>query len=181
MSRTSFTFLTAVLAALLYLVPRAHAQQQIGYVDSDYLLEQIPEAAAAEQRVDRLAADWEAEIAEQEAAAEALEQEFQARELLYTDEERETRRAAVEEARAEVQALRQRYFGPEGQLFEQRQQLLRPIQERVLTAVETVAQNEGYDYVLDKSSAFVLMYARDAYDLNEEVLQELGIDIDASE
>ena len=181
MGRTSFIFLTAVLAALLYLAPRAHAQQQIGYVDSDYLLEQIPEAAAVEQRVDRLAADWEAEIAEKEAAAQELEQEFQARELLYTEEERQARRAEVEEARAEVQALRQRYFGPEGQLFERRQQLLRPIQERVLAAVEAVAQNEGYDYVLDKSSAFVLMYARDAYDLNAAVLQELGIVVDESD
>lgn len=169
------------LAALLLLPPAAHAQQQIGYIDSQYILEQTPEYASVEQQMDRLARQWEQEIREAEAAVDERVQEYQARELLYTDEERSEKQEAIAQARQEAEALRTRYFGPEGQLYEQQQQLMRPIQERVLAAVETVAEAEGYDYVLDKSGELLIMFARDEHDLNTAVLRELGIDVDVDQ
>ena len=160
----------------------AAAQQEIAYIDSDYILEQLPEYATVQQRLDRLTQQWEQEIAAQEARVDTLLEEYRARELLYSDAERQRVRKEIEAARQQVQQLRQRYFGSEqGQLYERQQQLMRPIQERVLTVVEEIAEAEGYDYVFDKSGRALFMYASEEHDLTTEVLEELGIDVDENE
>jgi outer membrane protein len=157
----------------------ASAQEEIAYVDSQYILEQVPEYATVQQRLDRLTKQWEQEIADQEARVDTLQKEFRARELLYTDEERKQQRRQIEQARQQVQQLRQRYFGPEqGRLYQRQKELMRPIQERVLAAAQSIAEAEGYDYVIDKSGPALFMYANPDLDLSGEVLEELGIDVD---
>jgi outer membrane protein len=171
-----------VLVGALVLAAPAAAQQDIAYIDSEYVLEQLPEYATVQQRLDRLTDRWEREITAQEARVDTLQEEFRARELLYTDEDRQLQRQEIEAARREVQQLRQRYFGPEqGQLYRRQQELMRPIQERVLAAVEEIAQAEGYDYVMDKSGPALFLYADDDHDLTDDVLEELGIDVDGEE
>src|SRR5690625_5877341 len=76
----------------------------------------------------------------------------------------------------ELERARMQYFGLEGELFQQQESLMRPIQERVLAAIEEVATRDGYDYVFDRSGDFLFMYAREQYNLSDEVLAELGID-----
>lgn len=154
----------------------AAAQQRIAYIDSEYILNQTPEYATIQQRLDRLEEQWRAELRQRRDSVQQLYQEFEARELLYTDEERRQQQQAIAQAEQELQNLRQRYFGPNGELFQRQRDLMRPLQERILAAVEEVATSEGYDYVFDKSGEFLFMYARDQYDLSNQVLQELGID-----
>ena len=101
--------------------------------------------------------------------------DYQSRELLYTSEERTRRRNEIAQAEQEVDALRSRYFGPEGEFFNQQQTLMRPVQEKLLAAVETVATREGFDYVMDRQGEVVLLFARAAGDLTERVMRELGI------
>ncbi len=156
----------------------AQAQQTVGYVDTEHILAQMPEYADVQQKLDRLAQQWQAELETQQQVVDALMQEFQARELLYTDAERAERQQAIRQARDEQARLRERYFGPEGQLYAEQQRLMRPVQARVLTAVEQVARAEGYDYVFDKSSDLLFMFAREQYDLSRAVLEELGIDVE---
>ena len=166
-----------VLAALLVLaiaVPVA-AQQKIAHVDSDAILERLPDYNSAKQEVERLTAQYQAEIDALKREAEGLEREFEARELLYTEQERTAAEAAIVAKRQEVDALRRRYFAPEGELFREQQQRLRPIQERVLEAVETVASDLSYDYVLDRAGEIVFLYARAQHDITERVLDELGV------
>ncbi|PSQ92090.1 MAG: hypothetical protein BRD30_02710, partial [Bacteroidetes bacterium QH_2_63_10] len=93
--------------------------------------------------------------------------------------ERKQQRQKIDQARQKVQQLRQRYFGPEqGQLYQRQKKLMRPIQERVLAAVETIAEGEGYDYVVDKSGPALFMYTNEEYNLTDDVLEELGIDVE---
>jgi len=167
----------AVIATALcaLLGAEAHAQQKIGYIDSQAILEELPEYASVEQKLDQLENEWRAEIEAQEEKVQALRDEYRAWELLYTDEERRQKRAAIQKARKQVDQLRQRYFGPDGQLYTRQQELMRPIQERILNATEEVATEEGYDYVLDKSEKVLFMYARDDHNLNSRVLRALGI------
>jgi outer membrane protein len=154
------------------------AQQKIGYIDTQYILDRLPEYETVQQTLDQVEAQWRTEIQDARDRVEDLRQEYQARELLYTDEEKEEQKASITEARREVEALRQRYFGPDGQLFTRQRELMRPIQERILVAVEDVATSEGYDYVLDQSGDVLFMFARDQYDLSDVVLRELGVDVD---
>lgn len=167
----------AVLLAVLLTRPVA-AQQLIGYVDSERILTQLPDYASVQQRLDRQAADWESEIEAKRTEVDELFRTYQSREMLYTREERDRKRDEIVQLEEEIERLRMRYFGPEGELFAQQDDLMRPLQERVLAAVEEVATREGYDYVLDKSGDYLFLFFREQYDLSEMVLQELGIDVD---
>ena len=154
------------------------AQQKIGYIDSQYILERLPEYETVQQKLDQVEQQWRTEIQDARDRVEELRQEYQARELLYTDEEQQEQKEAITEARRQVESLRQRFFGPNGELFTRQRELMRPIQERILVAVEEVATGEGYDYVLDQSGDVLFMFARDQYDLSDRVLRELGVDVE---
>ena len=168
-----------VLAVLGMAVPvSAWAQQRIGYVDSESILSRTPEYATVQQQLDRMAQEWQSEVEERRSEVEELFREYQARELLYTNEERQRKREEIVQAEDEVERLRMQYFGPEGDLFQQQEQLMRPIQEKVLAAIEEVAERENYDYVFDKGGDYLFMFAREEFDLSDEVLRELGIDVD---
>lgn len=79
-------------------------------------------------------------------------------------------------AEQEIEQFRLRHFGPEGELFQQQEQLMRPLQERILEAIDEVATSEGYDYIFDKSGDLIFLFTRDQYDVSLFVLEELGID-----
>lgn len=156
----------------------AQAQQKIGYVDTEYILNQMPEYATVKQKLDKLEQQWRGEIQKQQKKVRKLEREFEARELLYTDEERKRKQDAIEQARTEVEQLRQKYFGPDGELYTRQKSLMRPLQERILEATERVATADGYDYVVDKKGETLFLYAKEEHDLSDRVLRELGITID---
>lgn len=167
--------LAAVVFGLCGLTGKARAQQEIGYIDTQYILKQLPEYATVQEKLDKLEQKWRAEIKRKEKQVQELQDEYQAWELLYTEEERKKKRQAIEQARREVEQLRQQYFGPEGRLYTRQKELMRPIQERILKAAEEVATQEGYDYVFDKGGKVLFIYARQEHDLSDSVLQELGI------
>lgn len=172
------TALTVVAAIVACGPGLAHAQQKIGYIDSQYILDRLPEYQTVQQKLDQVEQQWRTEIREARDRVEELRQEYQARELLYTDEERAERKKEINEARRQVETLRQRYFGPDGELFARQRELMRPIQERILAAVDEVATSEGYDYVLDQGGEVLFMFVRDQYDLSDTVLREMGVDVD---
>ncbi|OZC02941.1 OmpH family outer membrane protein [Rubricoccus marinus] len=163
-----------VLALLLLATPLA-AQQQIAHVDSELILSRLPEFQSLQQEIERLTTQYQGEVDALDREAEALASEFAGRELLYTDQERRAKQGEIQAKRQESVALRRRYFGPQGELVRDQQQRLRPIQERVLDAVATVASETGYDYVLDRSGEVVFLFAKPQHDLTERVLDELGV------
>lgn len=176
----SASLLSALLLSALLSPQAAFAQQKIGYVDSQYILSKTPEYATIQQQVDRLARDFQAEIDEKRKEVDALFQTYQSRELLYTNEERKRRRDEIARAEAQVEDLRMRYFGPEGELFKKQEELMRPLQERILVAIEEVAKDGGYDYVFDRSGDFLFLFAREQFNLSDQVLIELGIDLESN-
>jgi outer membrane protein len=170
--------LTLTLLTLTLCMP-ARAQQRIAFIDSDEILNRIPEYATIQQQIDRLASDWEGELEEKRRAVDEMFQEYQSRELLYTNEERRKKREEIMREEEEIERLRMKYFGPEGELFSEQDKLMRPLQERILEAVEEVATSEGYDYVFDRSGDFLFLYAREQNDIGDKVLEELGIESDS--
>ena len=108
--------LNPVLVGGMVGAPRVQAQQRIGYVDTEYILNQLPEYTSVQQKLDQLEQRWREEIRSQEERVDTLEEEFEAREVLYTDEERHRKREAIQQARKKVEQLRQQYFGPDGRL-----------------------------------------------------------------
>lgn len=169
--------LVPALVLLCALAAPAAAQQRIAYLDSEYVLERITEYRTAQSNLDRLAQQWQNELDEMQREIDAQVREFEARELLYTEEERQREREAIEASRQEIESRRLQRFGPEGELFREQERLMRPIQERVLDAVNEVAEAENYDFVFDKSGDFLFLYLRPELDISDLVLDELGVEV----
>lgn len=174
-SRARAGMLVVMIAVLLGLGGEASAQQRIGYIDSQSILDKVPEYASVQQKLNQLEKKWRSEIQTKKEEVQALREEFRAWELLYTEEERRQKQTEITKAQREVEQLRKRYFGPDGQLYTRQKELMRPIQESILKATEEVATEQGYDYVFDKGERVLFMYAREDHNLNEAVLQQLGI------
>lgn len=140
----------------------------------------MPDYATIQQQLDRMAQTWQTELDEAKAELDDKFREYQARELLYTNEERQRRRQEILQEEEDLERLRVKYFGPEGDIFLQQEQLMRPVQERILQAINTVATSEGYDYIFDSAGDFLFMFKRDQYNLSDTVLRELGIDVEST-
>jgi len=181
---TRFLFrISAVALGLVFVTlaaGTAQAQHKVGYIDSDYILNNMPDYATIQQQLDRMAQTWQTELDEAKAELDDKFREYQARELLYTNEERQRRRQEILQEEEDLERLRVKYFGPEGDIFLQQEQLMRPVQERILQAINTVATSEGYDYIFDSAGDFLFMFKRDQYNLSDTVLRELGIDVEST-
>lgn len=160
-----------LLAGLLPLA--AAGQQKIGHVSADAILKQLPDAQDAQKQLDGLVAEWQAELNRLQREWETKFSEYDKKKLIMTD----ARRA---EAEKELRTLDQRIadyrtqkFGQNGELFQKQNELMKPVQDRVFKAIQDVARDEGYDYVLDKSGEILMMYANQQYDLTQKVLERL--------
>ena len=162
---------------LIWLGHPVLAQHKIAYIDSRKIYQNYPEFTTAQQSLDRLAQQWEQDLSDRANALVDMKEEYEARKLLYTSESRQEKQNEIAAAEAEYDRMRIQYFGPEGQLFHQQEQILRPIQERVLTVIQEVAEGEGYDYVFDRDGDFIFLYANESLDITDLVLEELGVDI----
>ena len=158
----------------------AHAQQKLGFVDSSTILPQMPEFQSAQQELDRLTQQWQTEVDAVAREAEEMADRFAAREILFTDAEREAQLEAIDDKRTERDALRSRYFGPQGELFREQQTQLRPAQERLLAAIEAVADDGEYDFVFDRAGDYLFLYTQPRHNLTDLVLEELGIGLGAA-
>lgn len=163
------------LLAILGINMRAQAQQKIGYVNTDIILNRIPEYAGVEQQLRILSEQWRAELQQMQQEISRLEEEFNANEILYTDEIRRQKAQVIEQKRADREAYLQEKFGPEGDYFQKQQELLKPIQRSIYNAIIAVAQRGNYDFVFDRAKNTSLLFGESQWNLNKNVLQELGI------
>ncbi|NVK28505.1 MAG: OmpH family outer membrane protein [Flavobacteriia bacterium] len=148
--------------------------QRLGYVDTKYILEQIPEYSQAQREIDRLSQEWSGEIEALQSEADALQQAFDAEKILLTEEMQEERLKAIQDKRDEARNLRIKYFGPDGDLFRKRAELVKPIQDQVYNAVKAVARRKRLDFVFDKTGSVTMLYADPEMDVSDDVLDELG-------
>ena len=152
--------------------------QKIGFFESDYILDQIPEYEGIQQQLQLLSEGWKEELGAMEQEITLMEEDFAAKEILYTDEVRTQRQNEIRQMKRQRDQFMAQKFGPEGEYFTRQRDLLEPLQRRVFGAVRTVAQRQGFDMVFDRSGDIYLVYARSEWNLNEDILRELGIEID---
>jgi outer membrane protein len=164
--------------ALLFCTSVFAQNQKIGFFESDFILANIPEYAGIEQRLNLLSDAWQQEIEEMEAEITALEEDYAAKEILYTDEIRADKKREIEQKKAAKDTFLNQKFGPDGEYFRSQDELLEPIMRQIFTAVSEVARKQGFDYVFDRSGDIYMVYARNEWNLNESILIELGIDIE---
>jgi outer membrane protein len=137
----------------------------------------MPEYTEAKDKLDRLAKRWTTEIEDTYAAIKKKRDNFNREEVLLPEEEKEKRRQEIDTLEVEARQIQTMRFGVSGDYFQKRQELIKPIQDRVFEAMKTVASKKNYTFVFDKANQSNLVYANSKYDISKLVLKELGIKI----
>ena len=149
--------------------------QRFAYVDSEYILSNIPEYVEAIAEIDDLGVRWQREIEERFREIDRLFQRFQAEAPLLSDDMRRRREQEIVDREREAQDLQRRRFGAEGDLFRKRQEMIRPIQDRVYSSIERIARNRNFTFVFDRSDNASILYADTRVDISNEVLNDMGL------
>lgn len=170
----TFKYSLTAFILVLTMLTKAQPAAKFGYVDSDYILSQIPEYKAAQTELDKTSAQWQKEIETKFAEVEKLSKAYQADAILLTDEMKKKREQEIATREKEAKDLQKQKFGVEGELFKKRQELVKPIQDKVYNAIKTVADKNGLGFVLDKSAQLTILYANPKYDRSDDVLEILG-------
>lgn len=148
--------------------------QRFAIVDSKFILTKIPSYAQAQQQLDQLSAQWSGEVEALRSEIDALRTAYEAEKVIMTEETKKEKLADINAKEQAAKALQRQYFGPDGEIFKKRQELLRPIQDQVYNAVQDVARRRNLDVVFDKSSDLITLYTNDKIDISGEVIEKLG-------
>ena len=149
--------------------------QRFGYIDTDFILNKMPDYKKAQEEVDRLSGLWEKEIMAMSKGIESMYGSLQAEQVLLTEAMRKERTDAIKKKEAELKDYQKKVFGFGGLFFLKKQELIKPIQDKVWDAVDKVAKKNSLAIVFDKSSELVMIYTDPRYDYTDFVLEELGL------
>lgn len=148
--------------------------QKFAYVDSEFILENIPEYADAKKEVDELSMQWQKDIEAKFAEIDQLYKKFSAEAVLLPDDIKSKREKEIIDKEKAAKELQKQRFGTDGDLFKHREELIKPIQEKIATAIEALATTENYAVIFDKAGSVSMMYTNPRYDISEEVLDKMG-------
>jgi outer membrane protein len=149
------------------------SQVKVGYVDSETIMKQLPEAQEAQRKIDALVQQWQAELQKMKDEWKSKYDEYERRKLILTDEARAQMERELSELDRRIAEFQMQKFGPDGELYRKQDELIKPVQSKIFNAIKEVALEEGFDFVFDKSGEILLLYANEKYDLTQKVLNKL--------
>ncbi len=169
-TKLSVGFFLLICCALL---PFAHAQTKIAYINSTIVMEQLPEAQDAQKQMDALAQQWQTELNQMANDLQKKVEDYDKRKLIMSDKRRAEVEKELQERDKKIVDFRNQKFGTNGEMFTKQNELMKPIQEKIFKAVKDIADEESYDYVVDRSSSTMLLYASTKHDLTQKVITKL--------
>ena len=180
MERKSFRRRIAIVfgltASVLFVAPtQLYAQTRIGWINSQAIMEKLPEAQEAQRQLDALVADWQGELTKMQNDWQKKLDDYDKKKLILTDQGRAVAEKELMELDKKIAEYRNTKFGQNGELFAKQNELMKPVQDKVFKGVQDVAKEEAFDYVLDKSGTILLMYTNEKYDLTPKVLDRLKV------
>lgn len=149
--------------------------QKFGYIDSEFILNKMPEYAKAQNEIDQFTAGWQKEIEEMQHKVDALYSMYQAEQVLLTEEMRQERQAEIKKKETELKDYQKKVFGFGGLFFLKKQELIKPLQDKVFEAVSKVSKANRLAIVFDKAAELVMIYTDPRHDYTDFVLEELGL------
>ena len=164
-----------LLAVLGILMGNMAMAQRYAIIDTRYILDKMPEYSTAQKQLDDIAAGWQKEIDNKQAVLDKIYREYDAEEVMLSEELKKKRQDQLFVMEKELRDLQRQRFGFEGDLFKKRQELIKPVQDKVYNAVQKIATQRGYDFVLDKSEGITVIFADPKLDKSDDILKELGV------
>lgn len=167
MRKVIFVVMLAVLSTTAF-------AQKFAYVDTDYILKNIPAYESAQEQLELMSKDWQSEIESKYADIEKMYKEYQAEKVLLTEDMKQKREEEIVQKERQTKELQKKYFGADGDLFKKRQELIKPIQDDIFNAIKDLATSGGYAFILDAAGGATFLYSDPKYDKSDDVLQKLG-------
>ncbi len=161
------------LIASLFFATSLFAQLKIGYVDSEAVMDKLPDAKDAQQRIDTQIADWEKELKEMQKEWKDKYDDYERRKLIMGNQKKAEVEKELVTLEEKIDDFRQSKFGVNGELYKKQEEFMKPIQNQVFTAIEEVAVEKELDFVFDRSGDLIFLYAKEEYDITSDVLNKL--------
>jgi outer membrane protein len=149
--------------------------QKYAIIDTRYILDKMPDYSQAQKQLDVIAADWQKDIDTKQLNLDKMYKDYEAEQVMLSDDLKKKREDQLFLKEKELRDLQRQRFGFEGDLFKKRQELIKPIQDKVYNAVQKISVQRGYDFVLDKSEGITIIFADPKLDKSEDILKELGV------
>lgn len=149
--------------------------QRYGIVDTKYILDKMPDYKEAQKKLDQFSVQWQKEIDDKQGVLDKMYKDFDAEQVMLSEELKKKREDELFVREKELRDLQRKRFGFEGDLFKRRQELIKPIQDKVYNAIQKIAVNRAFDFILDKSEGITVIFADPKLDRSEDVLKELGV------
>ncbi|KXK54268.1 MAG: Outer membrane chaperone Skp [Chlorobi bacterium OLB5] len=163
----------AVIFALILLAGSSYSQQKIGYVDSKVILETLQDARDAQTNLDNFVQKWKLELQAINDSLVLMKDDYEKKKLILTEKVKQQKEEEIKQQEKKVTDFKQNKFGENGEYFQKQQELMKPVQDRVFKAIQDVAKEGGYDFVIDRSTQLMLLYMNDRYDLTQKVIKKL--------
>ena len=151
------------------------AQQRYAVIDTKYILERIPAYKEADAKLKLVGEQWQKEIDDLQVQLDKMYKNYESEQFMLTEALKKKREDELFEKEKQVRDLQKKRFGYEGDLFKERQRLIKPVQDKVYDAIQKIATSRSYDFVLDKSEGITIIFADPKLDKSDDVLKELGI------
>ncbi|MFC2086834.1 OmpH family outer membrane protein [Bacteroidota bacterium] len=164
----------AIIITLMVFYTGISVAQKFAFVDTDYILGNIPAYTAAQEKLDKFSDDWQKEIEALYKEIEDLYKSYQTDKIFLSEEMKTKRENDIIEKEKNAKEVQKKYFGPEGELFKKRQELVKPIQDEIYNAITEISAEGSYAVIFDTAAGLSLLYTNPKYDLSDEILQKLG-------
>lgn len=148
--------------------------QKYAFVDTDYILDNIPAYRSAQEQLDQISRQYQKELEDLHAELDQMFKDFQAEAVLLSNDMKRRREDVIVSKEKEYKKLQRQYFGPEGDLFKKRESLVKPIQDDIYNAIQDVATQGNYAVIFDKAAGVSMLYTNPKYDLSDQILEKLG-------
>lgn len=167
-----------ILALVVFILPfftLTNAQIKIGYVDSDSIMDKFADAQDARQKLDAFIQDWQNELKKIENNWKTKYDDYEKRKLIMSDQTRAEMESELINLEKQIADYRDKKFGTNGELFQKQDEIMKPVQNKVFTAIKDVAKDEDLDFIFDRSGDVMLLFAKDEYDVTALVLEKLRL------
>jgi outer membrane protein len=164
-----------LVASCLLLIAYCGTAQRYAIIDSKYILEKLTDYKDAQKKLDQFSEQWQQEIDQKQTLVDKMIKEYDAEQVMLSDELKKKREDELYNKEKELRDLQKKRFGFEGDLFKKRQELIKPIQDKVYNAVQKLAVEKQYDFILDKSEGTTVIFADPKLDKSDDVLRNLGV------
>jgi len=149
------------------------SQQKIGYVVTENIMKELTEAVDAQKQLDNIASQWQEQLKKMQDDSKKKFEEYDQRKLFLSDRRRDEMEKELQDLDSKIIEFRTQKFGNKGELFTKQNDLMKPIQEKILKAIKSVADTDGYEYIFDKSSSTLLLYSNEKNDVTQKVISYL--------